>query len=260
MKIHVTGAKGFIGAALVPALQRAGHVVAADGAGCDAIVHLAAIAHRKASPAELEEVNVRLAERMGEAAVREGAQLIFLSSVKVHGEISAAALRETSPIVPADRYAVSKARAEERLRALRGLRLTILRPPLVYGPGVKANFRALMQAVARGWPLPLAALQNRRSLVYVGNLADAIARCLNVPGTFLVSDGEAIATAQLCRDLGVALGRPARLFAFPPALLPRKLAGSLEVDDSAIRRTLGWKPPYSRHIGLKATADWYLSR
>ena len=260
MQIHVTGAKGFIGAALLPALLEAGHVVAPDSGGCEAIVHLAGIAHRKASGEELEEVNVRLAEKVARAAAAEGSRFLFLSSVKVHGETSESPLSEGSPIAPCDPYAVSKARAEDVLRAIPRLSVTILRPPLVYGPGVKANFVALMRAIASGWPLPLASVSNRRSLIYVGNLVDAIIRCLDVEGTFLVSDGEAISTPQLCRDIGEALGRPARLYPFPPALLPRKLAGSLEVDDSSIRDTLGWRPPFTRKAGLQATADWYLSR
>src|SRR5205085_5865694 len=100
---------------------------------------------------------------------------------------------------------------EDVLGAIPGLRLAVLRPPLVYGPGVKANFLALMRAIARGWPLPLGAIANRRSVIYVGNLVDAIARCLGAEGTYLVSDGEPVSTPQLCRELGDALGRPARL-------------------------------------------------
>jgi nucleoside-diphosphate-sugar epimerase len=127
---------------------------------------------------------------------------------------------------------------------------------------VRANFLALMRAIARGWPLPLASIQNRRSLVYVGNLCDAIAACLQAPAaagkTFYVTDGAAISTPALCRAIGVALGRPARLFAFPPALLPfEKLTGSLEVDDGDLRRSLGWRPPFSFQEGLGVTAAWY---
>ena len=260
MRIHVTGAGGFVGRALIPALDSAGHEAVAMDAGPSAVVHLAAIAHRRASAEDLNEVNTRLAERAGIAAAAAGASFLFISSVKVHGETCDTPLRETSPVAPADAYAVSKARAEEVLRAIPGLRLTVLRPPLVYGPRVKANFLALMRAVDRGWPLPFAAVANRRSLIYVGNLVDAILHSLGAQGTFLVSDGGAISTAELCREIGTALARPAHLFPFPPALLPRKLAGSLEVDDSAIRRTLGWRPPYIRQQGLKATADWYLAR
>jgi UDP-glucose 4-epimerase len=259
MRVHVTGARGFIGSFLTAELAKAGHVLAAGVADAQAVVHLAAIAHRRASPAELDEVNVRRAERVAREAAAAGAHFVFLSSVKVHGETSKAPFTECSPIAPGDAYAKSKARAEEALQAIAGLRLAVLRPPLVYGPRVKANFLALTSAIARGWPLPLAAIENRRSLIYVGNLADALIRCLGVQGTFLVSDGQAVSTPQLCRELGEALQRPARLFSFPPALLPRKLAGSLEVDDSALRRALDWRPPFTRQAGLKETIDWYTS-
>ena len=260
MKVHVTGAGGFIGRNLVAALARAGHEVLPALAGAQAVVHLAAIAHRRASREELDEVNVRLAARVGRQAAAQGARLVFLSSVKVHGEESHTPLTEHSRIAPQDAYAESKARAEGLLSAIPQLRLAILRPPLVYGPGVKANFLALMRAIARGWPLPLGAIENRRSLIYVGNLADAIVRCLGVEGTYLVADGEPVSTPGLCRELGAALDRPARLVAFPPALLPRKLAASLVVDDRAIRERLGWQPPYTREQGLRATAEWYLAR
>ena len=257
MKVHVTGQGGFVGSVLVPALRSRGHEIVGSVALAQAVVHLAAIAHRRASAQELDEVNVRLAERLGREAAAARAQFVFLSSVKVHGETSEGALRESSAIAPHDPYAASKARAEDALRSIAGLRLAVLRAPLVYGPGVKANFLALMKAVERRWPLPLASVENRRSFIYAGNLADVLIRSLGAQGTYLVSDGEAVSTPQLCRELGEALGRQARLFPFPPALLPRKLAGSLEVDDSAARRALGWQPPFTRQAGLKATADWY---
>jgi nucleoside-diphosphate-sugar epimerase len=254
VKVHVTGASGFVGRNLCVALAAAGHEQA-PMEEARAVVHLAAIAHRKASARELQRVNVDLAVQTAMKAAAAGAGFIFLSSAKVHGEVStSAAFRADSPLVPQDRYAESKARAEEALRAIPGLRLAVLRPPLVYGPGVKANFLSLLQAVARGLPLPLASVDNRRSLVYAGNLAAAILACLERQGTFLVSDGPAVSTPQLCREIGAALGRPARLFAFPPAWLPRKLSGSLEVDDS----TLSWTRPYTRQEGLRATARWYL--
>lgn len=258
MKVHVTGAGGFIGRNLLGALSRAGHELLPAPSGAEAVVHLAAIAHRHASRAELDEVNVRLAARVGREAAAHGARLVFLSSVKVHGEESRAPFTERSPIAPQDAYAVSKVRAEDLLGAIPRLRLAVLRPPLVYGPGVKANFLALMRAIARGWPLPLAAIDNRRSVIYVGNLVDAIVRCLGAEGTYLVSDGESVSTPALCRELGAALGRPARLVPFPSSLLPRKLGASLEVDDSVIRERLGWRPPYRREQGLRATAEWYL--
>jgi nucleoside-diphosphate-sugar epimerase len=139
----------------------------------------------------------------------------------------------------------------------------------VYGPGVKANFLALVRAIDRGWPLPLAAVDNRRSLVYVANLCDALSLCLEAPTaagrTFAVSDGAPISTPELCRRIGAALERPARLFSLPGAplgLLPgmRKLTSSAVVDDEPIRRELGWRPPFSMDEGLRATARWYRGR
>ncbi len=269
MRIGVTGASGFIGSVLCRMLSACGYHVERlkpgrqDGKqwdGISAVVHLAAIAHRRASREELERVNVGLAVETARLAAALGAQFLFLSSVKVHGNHATAPLRETSPIAPADPYGESKARAEESLCAIPGLRLAVLRPPLVYGPGVKANFLALMSAVARGWPLPFASIENRRSIAYVGNVATAIVTCLGREGTFLVSDGPPVSIPQMCRAIGAALQRPAKLFPFPPRLLPKKLSCSLEVDDSAIRRELGWLPSSSMKDGLKATADWYLAR
>ena len=267
LSVAVTGAGGFVGATLLPALAAAGHravpLPLRDVAEVriseqtDTVVHLAALAHRRAG--DLHQVNVELAEKVGRAAAAAGARMIFMSTVKVHGEQSDAPFTEASAIKPQDPYAESKARAEESLRRIAGLRLTVLRPPLVYGPGVKANFRALMGAVARGIPLPLAAVENRRSVLYAGNLAAAVIGCIAQPkdATWLVSDGAPLSTPELCRRIGAALGRRARLFPFPAALLPRKLAGSLEVDDGAIRRELGWQPPFSQQAGLQATAEWF---
>ena len=265
MKVAVTGASGFIGRHLCQALATAGHEVesikrGSDGIRAQVLVHLAGIAHRRASAEELEAVNVRLTERLGRQAAANGTHFVFLSSVKVHGERSVTPFTERSAMAPADAYGASKARAEDALRAIAGLRLTVLRPPLVYGGGVKANFLALMRAIARGWPLPFASLDNRRSLIYVGNLVDAIARAMQIDGAYLVSDGAAVSTPQLCRDIAAALDTRARLFGFPQALLPAKLASSLEVDDGAFRRHTGWQPPFSPAQGLRATADWYLGR
>ncbi len=275
MRIFVTGASGFIGTALCAALRAAGHEpvrVSLRGTaprfeGAQAVVHLAGIAHRgRIDPQVLERINVSLAEEVGHAAAATGAPLLFLSSVKVHGEESTAPLDERAALAPRDIYAETKARAETRLRAIAGLRLTVLRPPLVYGPGVKANFLALLRAVDRGLPLPFAAVANRRSLLYVGNLADAILRCLGAPQaagrTYLVADGAPLSIPEICRGMARALGRPARLFALPAGLLEllpgtRPLTRSLEVDDGALRRELGWRPPFDFVQGMAATVQWY---
>jgi nucleoside-diphosphate-sugar epimerase len=261
VRVLVTGTSGFIGRALMDSLRVTGHEAVPDLRRAQALVHLAGIAHtRGVDESELRRVNVDLAAETGRSAAAAGVPMVFVSTVKVHGEDSGAPLRETSPIEPRDAYARSKAHAEEALRAIPGLRLTVLRPPLVYGPAVKANFLALMRAIGRGIPLPLAGIQNRRSLIYVGNLCDAILACLVSPGkTYLVSDGAPISTPHLCRAIGAALGRPARLFRVP--WVPGKaLTASLEVDDTAIRAELGWKPPFSFEEGLRLTAAWYRNR
>jgi nucleoside-diphosphate-sugar epimerase len=192
-----------------------------------------------------------------------------MSSVKVHGEESDAALSESSKIAPQGAYAESKARAEDTLRGIAGLRLVVLRPPLVYGAGVRGNFLLLMRALARGLPLPLDGIANRRSLLYAGNLADAILRSLGneaaLGRSYLVCDGAGVSTPQLCRALGAALGRPARLFAVPLPLLEllpgaKRLTRSLELDDAALCRDLGWRAPLTFEQGLRAAARWYLTR
>ena len=153
------------------------------------------------------------------------------------------------------------------------MELVVLRPTLVYGRGVKANFFSLMRAIDRRIPLPLGAVANRRSLIYLGNLADATARCLTHPNaagkTYLLSDGEDVSSAELVRRIAEALGRAPRLMAVPPRWLylaarlmgrgdaADRLLGSLTVDSRAIRTDLGWRPPYTMRQGLAATAAWY---
>jgi nucleoside-diphosphate-sugar epimerase len=285
LRVVVTGAAGFLGQAVVPALRARGHdVLALDRAalgdiggstdwsahlaGRDAVVHLAALAHaRHVSEARLRAVNVDGAIALGKAAAAAGARMLQMSTVKVLGEeTSQRPFDDSSPHAPHGAYASAKAAAETGLRAVPGLSLTLLRPPLVYGPGVKANFLALLRAVAHGWPLPLAGIANRRSFVYVGNLADAVARCVETPmvggKAYGVTDGAPLSTPELCRALSNALGRPSRLFRLPRALLefaPRakSLTRSLVVDDVALRRDLGWAPPHSVEQGLRSTAEWF---
>lgn len=250
----------------------------------DAVVHLAARVHvlRDGDPettSQFHQVNVLGTERLARAAAEAGVHhFLFLSSVKVHGERTAPgiALKEDSPLEAEDAYGRSKREAESILRGIAaetGLGLTILRPPLVYGPGVGANFERLLRAVYHQFPLPLAAVENRRSMIFVGNLVDAIARCLeradSCGHTFLVCDGPAVSTAELIRELASALGRTPRLFRFPSPWLRRigKLAGreaelgrlldDLVIDDTRIRTQLDWQPPFHREDGIRITAmDW----
>lgn len=303
MKIAVTGAAGFVGRALCSDLQAKDHVVvpivrracgltrevvvgdigaATDWqpvlAGCDAVVHLAARVHvmddTVQDPLSLyratnTEATLDLARQAAQAGVK---RFIFISTIKVNGEGRDAPYRETDTAAPEDAYAISKWEAEQGLQRIAqdtGLEVVILRPPLVYGPGVKANFLRLMRPVERGWPLPLGAIRNRRSLLYLGNFIDAIRVCVEHPDavgqTFLVDDGQPVSTPELIRGLARAMGRPARLLAVPVrglelagVLLGKRaamarLAGSLFVDSSHIRTCLGWTPPYSMEAGLAAT-------
>jgi nucleoside-diphosphate-sugar epimerase len=265
MRILVTGLSGFIGSSLGPFLEARGHEVRGAGRdltalaealrGCDAVVHLANIAHARVDADLLRRVNVEGTVRAAVLAAEHGVRrFVYLSSVKANE--------------PQDAYGQAKLAAEHALRhtaAASSIQPIILRPPLVYGPRVKANFLALMRAVARGWPLPFASIENRRSLLFVDNLCDAVLACLQSAKasgkTYVVSDGPPVSTPALCRALGDALGRPARLFRFPPSLLPlSKLKDSLVVDDAALRAELGWKPPFSFEEGLSATAAWYRNR
>lgn len=250
------------------------------------VIHLAARVHVMADASAdpltaFRAVNVggtlHLARQAAAAGVR---RFVFVSSVKVNGERSALGhvLREIDTPCPQDPYAISKHEAEQGLRQIAaetGMEVVIIRPPLVYGPGVKANFAALMGAIAKGVPLPLGALGNLRSLVAVDNLVDLIITCLTHPAaaheTFFVSDGEDLSTTDLARRLGVALNRPARLVPVPArwlmagASLVRKraaaerLCGNLQVDISKAKSLLGWSPPISVDEGLRRAAVEFLS-
>jgi nucleoside-diphosphate-sugar epimerase len=287
-RVAVTGSSGFVGRHVVADLRAAGHDVIELGraqvgdvageknwparlAGADAVVHLAALAHaRGVDEPRLRAVNVQATLALGAAAAAAGVRMLFMSSVKALGEETPGRpFDEASTPSPQDAYGRAKADAEAALRVIPGLALTILRPPLVYGPGVRANFLALLRAVAGGWPLPLESIDNRRSLVFVGNVAGAVVRCLEHPSAvgraFCICDGPPVSTPVLCRSLGDALGTPARLFPFPPALLElaplaRRLTRSLVVDDAAIRRDLDWAPPFTPAEGLRRTAEWFLSQ
>jgi nucleoside-diphosphate-sugar epimerase len=310
-RVVVTGAGGFIGRAVMPALaargfvvrglvrdtsppsngveirvigdlaQMNGHALAEMLRDADAVVHLAARVHipaRADAQAAYRTINVDLTERLARAATACGIDhFVFASSIKVNGETTSPGrpFRETDTPQPHDAYARSKREAETvlaQVAADTGLRVTALRLPLTYGPDAKANFAALAGAIRRGIPLPLAGIVNRRSLLGVGNLADALARVLTDVDAaaggrctpWLLADGPAVATPALARAIGVAVGVPARLFALPPRLLQTaaaalgrdetlaRLTGSLEVDTSAFRARFGWTPPFTLQQGLAA--------
>lgn len=312
--ILVTGANGFVGSALTarfargktgvraamrrPAAARQPgieQVVAPSlSAGADwrpalegvsAVVHAAARVHvmrdEAADPlAEFRSANVEGTLALARQAAAAGiARFVFLSSIKVNGDstppdrpFSAADAPQ-----PLDPYGVSKLEAERALAALAretGLEVVIVRPPLVYGPGVKANFFALLKWLHRGVPLPFGAIRNRRSLVALENLVDLVAICVEHPAargqTLLVSDGEDLSTTELLRRLAAALGKRARLVPVPERALvvaaralglgslAQRLCGSLCVDSAPTRQLLGWAPPLSVDEGLRAAAEAYL--
>lgn len=313
MTTLVTGANGFVGSALCARLRKDGapvrgavrssnvrpggtEGVTIDGLASDTdwsealknvehVVHLAARVHvmndKSSDPlAEFRRVNVEgTAALARQAAVAGVRRFVFLSSVKVNGEFTEAGQPFNANNVPApeDPYGLSKHEAEQLLRQIAaetGMEVVIIRPPLVYGPGVKANFESMMRWLARGVPLPLAAVtRNRRSLVALDNLVDLIVTCLNHSAaanqTFLVSDGEDLSTAQLLKRMGAAMGHPARLFYVPPALLKlgatvlnkpgiyQRLCGSLQLDIAKTRQLLGWTPPVSVDEGLRRAAEGF---
>ena len=299
----VTGATGFVASALRAELARRGiayrpasrapapgqvAVGEVDGTtdwsaalrGVDAVIHLAARVHVMAPGAAQDDeafrrVNVAGTLNLARQAARAGVRrFIFLSSIKVNGETTDGRppFSADEPPDPRDAYARSKLEAERALLALAAegaLEVVVIRPPLVYGPGVKANFAAMMRWVERGVPLPLGAVTNRRSLVYAGNLADLLILATVHPAAanqvFLASDGQDLSTAELLRALAQAMGKPPRLFSVPPPLLAaaariagqraiaERLLGSLTVDIGKTRTRLAWTPPFTVAAGLSAT-------
>jgi UDP-glucose 4-epimerase len=303
VKVLVTGANGFVGAALCDGLANSGHqvlpgvrsksglpneVVVGDIGnssdwrpvlkGCEAVVHLAARVHvmndSSQDPLTLyREANTNATLSLARQAAQAGVKrFVFISTIKVNGEGRDEPYREADVPAPEDAYAISKWEAEQGLWQIAReteLEVVILRPPLVYGPGVKANFLRLMRTIERGWPLPLGAIANRRSLLYLGNFVDAIRVCVEHPAaagqTFLLDDGEPVSTPQLIRAVAQAMGRPAHLLGVPASVLEfagallgkrsavARLTGALWLDSSAIRSRLGWTPPYTLQQGLDAT-------
>ncbi|MBR8455871.1 SDR family oxidoreductase [Burkholderia dolosa] len=258
----------------------------AAGGTVDCVIHLAARVHVMKDSAgdpdaAFRAMNVDGTLRVAEAAQRHGAcRMVFVSSIKAVADTDRGQpLSEEDPARPDDAYGRSKHDAEVLLRQFgdsAGLETVIVRPPLVYGPDVRANFLRMMDAVARGIPLPLGAVSARRSIVYVENLADALLRCATDPRAagecFHVADDDAPSVTDLLRLVGDAVGKPARLLPVPAAALRAigkltgrsaaivRLTGSLQLDTSRIKRVLGWQPLYTTRQGLEATAAWYRSR
>ena len=305
MKVALTGSAGFVGTAVMQHLLGQGAEIVTVGhrhrpgihttygqltespagssllRGYGALIHLGARVHimqeTTADPlTEFRRINVQgtlnLAQEAADAGVK---RFVFISSIKVNGELTrlGSPFKANDAPAPLDAYGVSKMEAEQGLReiaAKTGMEVVIIRPPLVYGPGVKANFAAMMRWLSRGVPLPLGAIHNQRSLVALDNLVDLIVTCIDHPAaanqTFLVSDGEDLSTTQLLRRMGQAMGQPARLIPVPPALLKagaalvgkpelaQRLCGSLQVDMSKTRQLLGWNPPISVDEGLRRAA------
>ena len=310
-KIFITGANGFIGRNLCAFLKEKGYFVrgavrnnvrdvsGADEyiqvgdinestdwqqalAGVDTVIHLAARVHimndPMADPVEaFRKVNVLGTELLARMAVKAGVKrFIFISSVKVNGEGALRSYTEKDTPEPQDAYGVSKREAEDSLACIAaetGLQMVVLRLPLVYGPGVKANFKNLFKVAGAGLPLPFKGINNRRSFLYLGNLVDAIFSCIEHPlavgETFLVSDGQDVSTPDLIKMIACAMKKRAVLFSLYPGILKvlckiigrseelEKLTGTLIVDSSKIRNLLGWKPPFTLEQGIQETVNYY---
>ena len=251
--------------------------------GIDAVVHLAARVHVMdegcTDPnSEYRKINVDGTKHLARIAdTKNVRRFVYLSSIKVNGDGRSDPYTTEDPPAPVDPYGISKLQAEMVLREIAeetGLEVVILRPPLVYGPGVKANFLQLIKLINLGIPLPLAGIKNHRSLIFLGNLVDAVLTCILHPKaagkTFLLSDGKDVSTAELIQKISSLLGRPSRLFSLSPDLLrffakmtgrskaANRLLDSLTVDSSKICAELNWKPPFSIEEGLRETANWYL--
>lgn len=310
MNVLVTGASGLVGGHLCQRLRQEGfavrmavrsrnarlspdtQVVTGDIdqntdwgeslAGVQLVFHLAARVHVMNDQAqdpltEFRRVNtlgtLNLAHQAAKAGVK---RFVFISSVKVNGESTrwGSPFTESDPPKPQDAYGQSKSEAELGLRVIAaqtGMEVCIVRPPLVYGPGVKANFAALIRAVQKGWPMPLGAIHNARSMVALDNLVDFLLTCATHPEaadqTFLISDGHDLSSSELMRGLARAAAKPSRLFPVPMWVLQwagcmfgkqaqiNRLCGNLQVDSAKARRLLSWTPPVSVEEGLRRTVQ-----
>jgi nucleoside-diphosphate-sugar epimerase len=313
MRILVTGGSGFVGLALVPRLIADGHEIivtsrdataSVAGAtvrqigelgpetdwsealeGIEAVIHLAARVHVMNETAsdplgENRRTNTQGTARLASDAARVGVRhFIFLSTIKVNGEATGPSpFHATDVPAPQDPYAIAKQEAEQALLGIAAkeeMRVVIVRPPLIYGPGVRGNFLSLLGLCQKAWPLPFGGIENSRSLIFVGNLADLISRLIEktkASGVYLCRDGEDLSTPELLRRVAKALGRNPVILPVPGFLLRpagiltgkstaiSRLTESLAVDDGPTRRDLDWTPPFSMLQGLKETAAWFSNR
>lgn len=314
MRVFITGGNGFVGKALCERLSREGFDIqigyrsviperisfpnatavpigdigkdtswAEHLRSVDIVIHLAARVHilkdHLNEPLKAyRETNVLGTKRLVQESITAGVRrFIFMSSIKVNGESSVLPLSESDSPAPEDAYGISKWEAEQTIRETvvgSTMEYVILRPPLMYGPGVKANFYRLIRAVEKGIPFPLKTVNSRRSMLYLGNLIDAIRVCMlhQAAGneTFLISDGEDISVVDLVEKIGRNLGKHARLIAVPQKLLLtigrltgyqgelRRLLTPLQIDNRKIRTKLTWDPPFSLEEGLRDTVKWYM--
>jgi nucleoside-diphosphate-sugar epimerase len=309
-KILVTGAGGFVGRSLIPELKNKGYSVVgtvrkgsceADRClikslgpetfwedaleGVSTVIHLAAHVHRlDENPLDTlttyRTINTDGTIHLAKQAIKSGVRrFIFISTIKVLGQERSAPYTDIDPPDPMDAYAISKWEAEKRLAEISKkseMDYVILRPTLVYGPGVKANFFNLLRFVEKGIPLPFLNIKNNRSLLFSGNLISAIITCIEHPRaadqTFLISDEPHLSTSNLIRMIAESMGRPYRLFPFPGAILRlaakitdkeqiyRRLCGSLYINSDRINERLGWQRPYSAAQGIYMTTNWFLNR
>jgi nucleoside-diphosphate-sugar epimerase len=253
--------------------------------GVKVVVHLAARVHVMVDNAsnplqEFRQMNVDWTERLARAAASQRVRrFVYLSSIKVNGEQTVVPFTEQDPPKPRDPYGVSKWEAEQALARVSkqtGMEMVVVRSPLVYGPGVRGNFLQLVNIIRQGIPLPLASIHNQRSLVYLGNLVDALARCVHDPRaagrTYMVRDSEDLSTPELVRRLAVAMGSRVCLWSCPTSFLYwmgqvagkreiiDRLVGSLQVNSSKIQTELDWDPPFTVDAGLAETAAWFRAR
>lgn len=301
-RIAVTGASGFIGRPLVRHLQACGREVVAISRhawpapagvrsvqvreyseqelapamqGADAVVHLAALAHRRGAPEHEFDTSIRAAEASVRAAARGGVRrFLFMSSIGVNGTLThGRPFTEDSPPQPTEPYARSKVRAEQAVIAAckaAGIEYVILRPPGVVGPDMRGNIGLLVRLVRSGVVLPFGAIRNARTMIGIDNLVDLVTRALDHPAAanqlFLAGDAEDLSTTQFIRHLGEGMGKPARLLPVPASLLTlgatligrrrvaNGLCGDLQVDTGKARRLLAWQPPVPAAEGVRRAA------